>query len=53
MNNRCNAEPRKSKLVVDYFNAHVDVTDGKKLDRWSDVSIKYGPAKPCRTGRRW
>ena len=42
---------RAKQLVVDYFNAHVDVTDGKKLTI-KDVFIVWF-SKPCRTGRRW
>lgn len=41
---------RAKQLVVDYFNAHVDVTDGKKLTI-EDVFIVWF-SKTCRTGRR-
>lgn len=42
---------RAKQLVVDYFNAHVDVTDGKKLTM-EDVFIVWF-SKTCRIGRRW
>ena len=32
---------RAKQLVVDYFNAHVDVTDGKKLVTMEDVFIVW------------
>ena len=37
---------RAKQLVVDYFNSHVDATDGKKLTM-EDVFIEIGRAS-CR-----
>ena len=39
---------RTKQLVVDYFNAHVDVTDGKKLTM-EDVFIVWF----CKTLQNW
>ena len=40
---------RAKQLVVDYFNSHVDATDGKKLTM--GMCSSYGSRRPCRTGR--
>ena len=47
---------RAKQLVVDYFNAHVDVTDGKKLTikdvmkHWTGPRVQAEPVAPASEG---